>query len=251
MKKYIFILVVALLSLPLMSVGQNLPERGLVRKGNRQFNKGRYDNSSELYQRALLYDSTAFEARYNLGNSLLRRAMADTLAHQNPQSAEAKMVAGYVAQAEGLLQKASADSLRNDADRSDAYYNLGNTQFVQQKLQDALQSYRRSLVLNPDDMEAKYNYALTKKLLEQNQQIIRTKIRTRTSRIKIRIRMAMVRTIIRTTTSSRSRIRIRIKTRSRIRVERMSRSRTPAAKTRMMVRMTLRSRRARPHPAAE
>ncbi len=170
MKKYIFILVVALLSLPLMSVGQNLPERGLVRKGNRQFNKGRYDNSSELYQRALLYDSTAFEARYNLGNSLLRRAMADTLAHQNPQSAEAKMVAGYVAQAEGLLQKASADSLRNDADRSDAYYNLGNTQFVQQKLQDALRSYRRALTLNPDDMEAKYNYALTKKLLEQQQQ---------------------------------------------------------------------------------
>ena len=170
MKRYIFILVVALLSLPLMSVGQNLPERGLVRKGNRQFNKGRYDNSSELYQRALLHDSTAFEARYNLGNSLLRRAMADTLAYQNPQSAEAKMAAGYVAQAEGLLQKASADSLRNDADRSDAYYNLGNTQFVQQKLQDALRSYRRALTLNPDDMEAKYNYALTKKLLEQQQQ---------------------------------------------------------------------------------
>ena len=170
MKRYIFILVVALLFLPLMSVGQNLPERGLVRKGNRQFNKGRYDNSSELYQRALLHDSTAFEARYNLGNSLLRRAMADTLAYQNPQSAEAKMAAGYVAQAEGLLQKASADSLRNDADRSDAYYNLGNTQFVQQKLQDALRSYRRALTLNPDDMEAKYNYALTKKLLEQQQQ---------------------------------------------------------------------------------
>lgn len=162
-------MVVVWLSLPLVAAGQNLPERALVRQGNRHFAKERYAESIDKYQRALLHDSTAFEARYNLGNALVRRAMADTLALQNPQSAEAKMAVGYVAQAEGLLQKAAADSLRCDADRSEAYYNMGNTQFMQQKLQDALQSYRRALTLNPDDMEAKYNYALTKKLLEEQQ----------------------------------------------------------------------------------
>ena len=80
------------------------------------------------------------------------------------------MSSGNLQQAEALLQAAAADSLQTAQNRAEAYYNLGNAQFVQQKLQDALQSYRRSLVLNPDDMEAKYNYALTKKLLEQNQQ---------------------------------------------------------------------------------
>lgn len=148
---------------------QNMPERGLVRKGNRLFDKERYARSADAYQQALYHDSTSFEARYNLGNALIRRAMADTTAYTDPNSAQAKLSAGFITQAEGLLQAAAADSLRTADERADAYYNLGNAQFAQQKLQDALKSYRRSLVLRPDDMEAKYNYALTKKLLEQQQ----------------------------------------------------------------------------------
>ena len=151
------------------AVAQKMPERSLVRKGNRSYNKERYTESSERYQQALGHDSTLFEARYNLANSLLRRSLADTTGMSNPESAEYKLKQGFVTQAEGLMQAAAADSLRTDVERATAYYNLGNAQFVQQKLQDALLSYRRSLRYNPDDMEAKYNYALTKKLLEQQQ----------------------------------------------------------------------------------
>ena len=152
------------------AVAQKMPERSLVRKGNRSYYRERYTESSERYQQALGHDSTLFEARYNLANSLLRRSLADTTGMSNPESAEYKLKQGFVTQAEGLLQAAAADSLQTAENRAEAYYNLGNAQFVQQKLQEALQSYRRSLVLNPNDMEAKYNYALTKKLLEQNQQ---------------------------------------------------------------------------------
>lgn len=152
------------------AAAQNMPERSLVRKGNRQFARERYEQSADSYRRALLNDSTSFEARYDLGNALLRMAMADSTAMNDPQSAAAKMSAGYISQAEGMLQSAAADSLRSDAERAEAYYNLGNTQFAQRKLQEALKSYRRSLTLNPDDMEAKYNYAYTKKLLENQDQ---------------------------------------------------------------------------------
>lgn len=171
MRRHIFFIVATLVAL--LSVGdlaaQNMPERALVRKGNRLFAKERYDHSSEAYQSALLHDSTSFEARYNLASALFRKALADTTAYQDPQGSAANLSSGYIQQAEGLLQAAAADSLRSDVDRAEAYYNLGNAQFVQQKLQEALRSYRRSLKLNPADMEAKYNYALTKKLLEQQQ----------------------------------------------------------------------------------
>ena len=171
MKRHIFFILTLLLTL--VSVGdlaaQNMPERALVRKGNRLFAKERYDHSSEAYQSALLHDSTSFEARYNLASALFRKALADTTAFNDPQGSAANLSSGYIQQAEGLLQAAAADSLRSEADRAEAYYNLGNAQFVQQKLQEALRSYRRSLKLNPADMEAKYNYALTKKLLEQQQ----------------------------------------------------------------------------------
>lgn len=166
---HIIFTVLALLCFTTLSA-QKMPERGLVRKGNRLFDKERYTQSADAYQHALNHDSTSFEARYNLGNTMIRRAMADTTAYADPQSSAAKMSQGFISQAEGLLQAAAADSLRTADERADAFYNLGNSQFIQQKLQEALKSYRQSLVLRPDDMEAKYNYALTKKLLEQQQQ---------------------------------------------------------------------------------
>ena len=54
------------------------------------------------------------------------------------------------------------------ADSAEAFYNLGNAQFKQQKYKEALESYKQSLRLNPSDMEAKYNYAYTKRLLDEN-----------------------------------------------------------------------------------
>ena len=172
MKRYfIHILLCSLMSLfvAVDATAQRMPERGLVRKGNRLFAKERYEHSSNAYREALQHDSTSFEARYDLANALIRMSMADTTAYNDPESSAAKMSSGNLQQAEALLQAAAADSLQTAENRAEAFYNLGNAQFVQQKLQDALQSYRRSLVLNPNDMEAKYNYALTKKLLEQQQ----------------------------------------------------------------------------------
>lgn len=145
---YITICLMALTS-TLDALAQSMPERGLVRKGNRQFARERYDRSADSYRQALEHDSTSFEARYDLASAMIRTER--------------------YAEAEELLKVAAVDSLRTEGERAEAFYNLGNAQFAQQKLQEALKSYRSSLILNPDDQEAKYNYAYTKKLLEQNQ----------------------------------------------------------------------------------
>ena len=127
---------------------QQLPERSLVRKGNRQYNKGNYEQSIGRYEQALQAAPGQFEAIYNLGNALYKAERFD--------------------RAEQTMQQAAADSLRADTERAEAFYNLGNAQFKQQKYQEALESYKQSLRLNPSDMEAKYNYAYTKRLLDQN-----------------------------------------------------------------------------------
>lgn len=59
------------------------------------------------------------------------------------------------------------------------------------KYPEALESYKNSLRMNPADQEAKYNYAYTKRLLQNSRTRIKTKIRTRTSRtaaVRIRIK---------------------------------------------------------------
>ena len=63
--KYILATSICLLAVVVESAAQNMPERGLVRKGNRQFAKERYEQSADSYQQALLNDSTSFEAKYN------------------------------------------------------------------------------------------------------------------------------------------------------------------------------------------
>lgn len=67
------------------------------------------------------------------------------------------------------MRRAAADSLRTDGERAEAFYNLGNAQFKQQKYKEALESYKQSLRLNPADQQAKYNYAYTKRLIDDNE----------------------------------------------------------------------------------
>lgn len=128
---------------------QRMPERSAVRSGNRQFHKGNYEASIDRYRKALTFAPTSFEATYDLGNALYE--------------------AGRYDQAEQTLRQAAADTLRTETERAEAFYNLGNAQFRQQKYKEALESYKQSLRFNPADMEAKYNYAYTKKLLDNDQ----------------------------------------------------------------------------------
>lgn len=128
---------------------QQLPERSLVRKGNRQYNKGNYEQSAGRYEQALQAAPGQFEAIYNLGNALYKAERFD--------------------RAEQTMQQAAADSLRADTERAEAFYNLGNAQFKQQKYKEALESYKQSLRLNPSDQEAKYNYAYTKRLIDEDE----------------------------------------------------------------------------------
>ena len=147
MRRIFILLVLALLAVD--AAAQQYPERRQVRKGNRAYEKGNYQDAAGRYMRALSADPSSFEAQYNLGNALHRQEMYD--------------------QAAQVQQQAAADSLAAPVDRAQAFYNLGNTQFRQQKYAEALESYKNSLRLNPDDPQAKFNYAYTKKLLDRDQ----------------------------------------------------------------------------------
>ncbi len=131
-------------------VAQNLPERGEIRRGNRLFDKERWEEAAERYTKALTYSPASFEANYNLSNAL----------HKSQEFATA----------EELMAKVAADSLLDAQSRADAYFNLGNSQFHQQKYEEALESYKSSIRLNHTDSTAKYNYAYTKLMLQQQEQ---------------------------------------------------------------------------------
>lgn len=129
---------------------QQMKERGLVRSGNRQFKREQFEKSVDSYQRALQHDSTCFEAKYDLASSLYRTERYE--------------------KAEKTLQAIVGDSTRTELERGEVAYNLGNAQFAQKKYKEALASYRQAMRCNPADEDAKFNYAFTKRLIQQQEQ---------------------------------------------------------------------------------
>lgn len=129
---------------------QKWPERSRVRRGNRAYERLDYDRAEERYREAQQLSDTCFEAQFNLGDALYKQQRFD--------------------EAEKVFAALAADSTRSALDRAHSYYNLGNSLFQQKKYQEALSAFKRSLRLNPADLETKYNYAYTKKYIEDNNQ---------------------------------------------------------------------------------
>lgn len=51
-----------------------------------------------------------------------------------------------------------------------SYYNLGNALFSDKKIEESIDAYKKSLLLNPSDMEAKHNLMIAQRMLRQQQQ---------------------------------------------------------------------------------
>ena len=158
-RHYIFIaLCFAVLgvTLPESAVAQYYPERKLVRDGNKQFEARNYNNSLKKYDEAYLKDSTKYEVLYNRANGYYQKK-ANT-----PNDAELTYETSNA-----LYEKIAADTLLTDVQRAEIYRNLGETLFLQQEYEAALNTFRESLRLNPADKETKYNYVLTKRIVDQ------------------------------------------------------------------------------------
>ena len=128
---------------------QRFAERWEIRFGNRAYEQGDFDRSVMNFSRALEREPESFAAAFNLGNALYREERFD----------EAAQIFGHLAHESGETPERIAES----------HYNAGNALVGQQQLRAALEEYKNSLRVNPNDMDAKFNLAYVKKLLEENE----------------------------------------------------------------------------------
>jgi tetratricopeptide (TPR) repeat protein len=66
-----------------------------------------------------------------------------------------------------------ADKMEIPVEKARVYHNMGNSQLMNSKVDESIESYKKALRQNPTDMETKYNLAyaqLLKKMQEQQQQ---------------------------------------------------------------------------------
>lgn len=134
-------------------------ERKLVREGNANFQKNNFNTSYNRYNEALEHDATNYEALYNRANAYhhLRRT--------NPQDSTLTAETSF-----RQYEAIAADTLLTKFQRAEVLRNLGESLFSEEKYEAALNAFRESLLLNPDDKETKYDYVLTKRIVDQKRQ---------------------------------------------------------------------------------
>ena len=120
-----------------------------VRRGNRRFKDGEYTEAQVEYMKGLAKDSLSVAANYNIANAFFRQGD-----YENAEKALARVEDIAVASGDGAA----------------FYYNQGAVAIAQQNWQKAVEAFAKSLMINPDDLDAKENYIYAKKMLQNQSQ---------------------------------------------------------------------------------
>lgn len=149
MKRVIYILLSVCLLLVSFADVSAQTDRREVRKGNRRFKEGEYTEAQVEYLKGLAKDSLSIAANYNIASTFFRQED-----HAN------------AAKALERVENIAAAS----ADGASFYYNQGAVAIAQQNWQKAVEAFAKSLLINPDDLDAKENYIYAKKMLQNQPQ---------------------------------------------------------------------------------
>lgn len=144
MKRFLLIL----LALPLLGWTFLDPVAKKNAEGNALFEKGEYEAALRRYLEAQQEARDRPALHFNAGDALYKQG----------KYAEAMQELGRAAEGDHPHLAASA------------YYNLGNALFRQEKFQEAVGAYKKSLQLNPGDVDAKANLELALEKLDRDNQ---------------------------------------------------------------------------------
>jgi hypothetical protein len=121
-----------------------------IRKGNNAFEEGNFADAEVDYRKAVSANPEYYKGKFNLGDAMYEQ--------KNMEES-------------GKIFSELAESSEKPEVKSEALYNLGNTFMAQKKYKEAMQAFKKSLLLNPKDQDAKYNYEYArKKMIEQQKQ---------------------------------------------------------------------------------
>lgn len=128
---------------------QTLEEKQWIVNGNNFFLQKEYDKARVEYSKVLVQTPGSVKANFNLGNAFYELKQFD------------KAITHFNKAAKSTDQKLT---------KAQAYHNLGNTFMQKKAYEKAVEAYKNALRNNPKDNETRYNFALAKKLLENQQE---------------------------------------------------------------------------------
>jgi tetratricopeptide (TPR) repeat protein len=158
MRRLIFITLLTAFSV--LAFGQN--ERKHVRSGNKiymdavkdttKIDTVKFADAETEYRKALNKKPNDLKWNFNLADAIYKQGRFDEAAGKFGELGE---------------------KMETPVEKARAYHNMGNSQLMNSKVDESIESYKKALRQNPTDMETKYNLAyaqLLKKMQQQQQQ---------------------------------------------------------------------------------
>lgn len=160
MKRYIWLILVLATAIPIYAQKSNRKERLAIQQGNELYLKGNYQKALESYKGALNANPGSPEAIFNIGLTQinLARNEKDTTKQKELMQAGATNFT-TVAQMKGRALPLASRAL----------YNLGNMEFDAQNYAGAIQYYKSSLRIDPEDNNCRRNLRIAQLKQQQNQ----------------------------------------------------------------------------------
>ena len=143
------ILIYGILLLLLPGILNAQVEKKYLRQGNREFEKSKFSESEISYRRAIDKNEAYPDAIFNIGDALYKQKKYEEA---------------------GKKFADNTNMIEDKEKKANALYNMGNSLLMGNKVEESIETYKNSLRINPDNMEAKYNLAYAQDLLKQQQQ---------------------------------------------------------------------------------
>ena len=138
----------SILFLPSLLKAQS-EERKLIRDGNKLYKEKKFSDAEVKYKKSLNLNKNSVPGTYNLGNAYYKQGKFDEASQQ--------------------YQSIFSDKNASDAQKAQAYHNIGNSLLQEKKYPESIDAFKNSLKMNPKDNDTRYNLAYAQSMLQQQQ----------------------------------------------------------------------------------
>ena len=133
----------------LSSISFSQGKKKLIKEGNKLYNDSSYNLAEMKYRKSLEKDQGYFNASFNLADAVYKQER-----YEESTS----------------FFESLKDNARNDQELANINHNLGNSLLKENKIDLAIEAYKTSLRINPNDEDTRYNLAYAQKMKQQQDQ---------------------------------------------------------------------------------
>ena len=133
----------------LSSISFSQGKKKLIKEGNKLYNDSSFNLAEMKYRKSLEKDQGYFNASFNLADAVYKQER-----YEESTS----------------FFESLKDNARNDQELANINHNLGNSLLKENKIDLAIEAYKTSLRINPNDEDTRYNLAYAQKMKQQQDQ---------------------------------------------------------------------------------